>query len=440
MRGRSTEHAKLALSLLPMRSPLPPQPTPVLRIAPPAFLADPGLATVLAALPDARIVGGAVRDALLGLPVTDIDLATPSNPDQVAAALARAGLRALPTGLAHGTVTALVPDSAALAAPVPSAGRGFEITTLRRDIATDGRHAEVAFTTSWQADASRRDFSLNALSLTPAGWVYDYFGGLADLIAGRLRFVGPPALRIAEDRLRTLRFFRFFACFARTEPDPPTLAALAASAPHLENLSAERVWSELKRLLAAPEPRPALRLMQRLGVLAAILPEAGDPAALDRLAALGAPADPLLRLAALLTADPAPLAERLRLSGAEAERLGALRHGPVPSADIDPGADEAVLRRLLALEPADLLIARTMLFGTGRTGGTAAAAGRLRARLATIPRPVFPLAGRDALALGMAPGPAVGSALAAVRAWWLAGGCTADAAACRAELLRRRAG
>ena len=373
---------------------------------------------MLAALPEARVVGGAVRDTLLGRRVGDIDLATKWRPEAVTAALEAAGLRALPTGLSHGTVSAL------------AQGKTFEVTTLRADVATDGRHAEVAFTTSWLADASRRDFTLNALSLSREGRVFDYFGGIADLIGGRVRFVGPAALRLAEDRLRTLRFFRFSAVYARTEPDAATLAALAGAATDLGRLSAERVWSELKRLLAAPEPRPALALMRRLGVLEAILPEAGGLDAIERLAALGAPPDPLLRLAALVRGDVEKLAERLKLSGAEAERLAVLRQGPVPAAE----ADEAALRRLLADEPAEILVARSLLAGVGGAAG-----GRLRARLATLPRPVFPLGGRDALALGMAPGPAVGAALAAVRAWWLAGGCAADAEACRAELLRRGA-
>lgn len=397
------------------------EPSPVLRIVPPAFLGEPGLARVLAALPEARIVGGAVRDTLLARPVTDIDLATPMPPERVAAALGRAGLHTVPTGLSHGTVTAV------------GQGKNYEITTLRQDIETDGRHAEVAFTTSWQADASRRDFTLNALYLTPAGAVFDHYGGLADLVAGRLRFVGRPEQRIAEDRLRVLRYFRFFAHFGRASPDGATWQALKAAAGTLGNLSAERVWSELKRLLAAPEPSPTVALMQRTGVLSAILPEAREVGALGRLAGLGAPADPMLRLAALLGPGaagtlPSTLAGRFRFSAAELERLTRLISGPVPAAAADP----AEIRRLLAEEPAESLIGRMLVAGIGGEAG-----GRLRARLATTPRPVFPLAGRDALALGAAPGPAIGAALAAVRAWWLAGGCTADGAACRAELLRR---
>ncbi|MGH7161641.1 MAG: CCA tRNA nucleotidyltransferase [Acetobacteraceae bacterium] len=397
------------------------EPSPVLRIVPPAFLGEVGLGAVLAALPEARIVGGAVRDTLLARPVGDVDLATAMPPESVAAALGKAGLHTVPTGLSHGTVTAV------------GSGKNFEITTLRHDIETDGRHAEVAFTTSWQADASRRDFTLNALYLTPAGAVFDYYGGLADLVTGRLRFVGRPEQRIAEDRLRVLRYFRFFAHFGRSPPDRATWQALKAAADALGNLSAERVWSELKRLLAAPDPSGAVTLMQRTGVLAAILPEAREAGALERLAMLGAPADPMLRLAALVGPGaggtlPSALARRFRFSASELERLTRLLSGPIPGA----AADDAEIRRLLAEEPAKPLIGRVLLAGIGGAAG-----GRLRARLATTPRPIFPLAGRDALALGAAPGPAIGAALAAVRAWWLAGGCAADGDVCRAELLRR---
>jgi poly(A) polymerase len=392
---------------------------PAFRIPPPAFLADPALAAVLAALPGARLVGGCVRDALAGLPVADLDLATPEPPEAVARCLADAGLRAAPTGLDHGTVTAI------------SGGRGFEVTTLRRDLETDGRHARVAWTSDWQEDAARRDFTINAMSMLPGGpegaEVFDYFGGADDLAAGRVRFVGAAKQRVAEDYLRVLRFFRFQARYGRGEPDHEAVAAVREGAAGLDQLSPERVWSELKRILAAPDPSASVALMDRLGVLAHVLPEGAAPARLAALVTAGAPADPLLRLAALLDGDPAALAGRLRLSGEERACLLALRRGPVPT----PGVDEAELRRLLADEPADLLIGRAWLAG-GDTPGWAG----LRATLAETPRPVFPLAGRDALALGAQPGPAVGRALAAVRAWWLAGGCGADREACLAELAR----
>ncbi len=397
-----------------------------LRIPPPAFLADPALQAVLAALPGARVVGGSVRDALAGLPVADVDLATPERPEQVTRRLADAGLRAAPTGLDHGTVTAV------------SGGRGFEVTTLRRDVETDGRHAHVAWTSDWQEDAARRDFTINAMSMRlggpegcPKGCdVFDYFGGADDLVAGRVRFVGEASRRVAEDCLRVLRFFRFQARYGRGEPDPEAVAAVREGAAGLDQLSPERVWSELKRILAAPNPSASIALMDELGVLARALPEGAAPARLSTLVAAGAPADSLLRLAALLDGDAAALAERLRLSGEERDRLGALRRGPVPQ----PEMADSDLRRLLADEPAELLIGRVWL-----AGGAAPAWAELRARLAALPRPVFPLAGRDALALGAKPGPAVGRALAAVRAWWLAGGCAADRDACLAELARRLA-
>ena len=189
------------------------------RIDLPELLQTPGLPEVLSAVPRARLVGGCVRDTLAGLEVADIDLATPDAPADVIAALEQAGLRALPTGLAHGTVTAL------------AEGRGFEITTLRHDLQTDGRHAVVAFTDDWRADAARRDFTINAMSATPDGTLFDYFDGAADLQAGRVRFVGDAATRIAEDYLRILRFFRFFARYAAGAPDSEAMAAIETGVP-----------------------------------------------------------------------------------------------------------------------------------------------------------------------------------------------------------------
>lgn len=390
--------------------------SPALHIPPPDFLSDPALAPVLAALPEARIAGGAVRDVLLGRPVADVDLATPRTPDAVIEALTEAGIRAVPTGLGHGTVTAV------------SQGRGFEVTTLRRDVVTDGRHAVVAFTSDWREDAARRDFTINALSMTRNGDVFDYFGGIADLRRGVLRFVGDPATRIAEDYLRILRFFRFLARGAAHTADPAAVAAIRTSVPGLRRLSAERIWHELSRILSAPDPGPAIRLMARLGVLGAVLPEGADPTRLERLLSGGAPADPLLRLAALLTGDPAAAAAHLRLSTAERDRLIALRTAPLA----EPSADDSSLRRLLADYPPETLIGRTWLeFGFGASWDA------LREHLTTMPRPVFPLEGRDVVALGVAPGPRIGALLRALRKWWLQGGCTADASACHAELLRR---
>ena len=395
---------------------------PAFRIAPPAWAADPALLAVLAALPRARLVGGCVRDAIAGRPVADVDLATPEPPEAATRALQDAGLKVVPTGLQHGTVTAV------------SAGRGFEVTTLRRDVATDGRHAAVVWTGDWREDAARRDFTMNAMSMDREGAVWDYFGGAADLRDGRVRFVGDAAARIAEDYLRVLRFFRFHARYGAGPPDPAALAALRDGVPGLSRLSPERVWSELKRILAVPDPVGAVLLMEGLGVLGALLPPPLDTGRLARLVAAGGPADPLLRLAAVCPGAGAALAAGLRMAVSERERLLAL-HGPAPA----PGCDDDALRRLLAEVPPGAAAGRAWL----AQAGAGAAAGDwpgLHARLAAMPRPRFPLAGRDAVALGMPPGPAVGAALAAVRAWWLAGGCTAGAAACRAELARLATG
>ena len=367
------------------------------------ILDDPAIQHLFAILPAARLVGGCVRDALLGLPGADIDLATPDTPDRVAEALGAAGLRAIPTGMAHGTITAIV------------GGRPFEITTLRRDVVTDGRHAEVVWTDDWREDAARRDFTINALSLAPDGALHDYFAGQADLHAGRVRFVGNAAERVAEDYLRILRFFRFQARYGAGPPDPAALGAIQGGVPGIARLSAERVWGELKRILQAPAPEAALHLMAATGVLAAAIPEGVDPA---RVA--GLPADPVLRVAAMLTGDRAGFAARLKLSTVEADRLIALAGPP-------PFGEDGDLRRQLADTPADILIGRSLLARQPEA---------MRDRLRAIPRPVFPLEGRDVLALGVPPGPAVGDLLRQARARWLAGGCVADAAACRAELAR----
>lgn len=376
----------------------------------PDFFTDPGVVRVLDALPQARAVGGCVRDALAGRPVSDIDLATPDRPQDVLAALARAGLRAVPTGLEHGTVTAL------------SDGKAMEITTLRRDVETDGRHAVVAFTTDWREDAARRDFTINAMSLDRTGRLWDWFGGREDLARGVVRFVGDPATRLAEDHLRGLRFFRFHARYGRGEPDEAALAAIAADVPGLATLSPERVWSELKRILAAPDPTGAIALMRRTGVLAALLPEALDGERLARLVAAGAPADPLLRLAALVPGGAIEtLAARLRLSGAEAGRLAVLSGPPPPQ-------DPARLRGALAELGAETVIGRAWLAEAAGVDGDWAG---VRALAAMTPRPVFPLRGADLLALGLSPGPHIGTILGALEQRWKEAGCPEDEALVR---------
>ena len=366
-------------------------------ITPPDFIARPGLSAVLAAIPRARLVGGCVRDALAGVDVHDIDLATPDAPDEVVRLLKRADIRAIPTGIAHGTVTAL------------AFGESIEITTLRRDVETDGRHATVAFTDDWREDAARRDFTINAMSMTPDGTVYDYFDGAADLRAGVVRFVGEPVLRIREDYLRILRYFRFFARYNPAQADVAATAAIAAERPGLHQLSVERVWSEIGRILQAHSPDRALGLMQRLGVLAELLPEA-RLVSVDLL-----PPDPVLRLAALLPSGQAPL----NLSGAEVERLAALVLPALP----DEASDDD-LRRALADTAPDILIGRAWIAGRSA---------RLRARIAAMEVPVFPVQGRDLAARGMKPGPQMGQIIRELRAAWLASGCLLS----RDELLAR---
>jgi poly(A) polymerase/tRNA nucleotidyltransferase (CCA-adding enzyme) len=374
----------------------------------------PGVKDIWAVLPEARIVGGAVRDSLVGCPISDVDFASPLRPDEVMARLRAARIKTVPTGLAHGTVTAVV------------GGQGIEITTLRRDVATDGRHATVAFTDDWREDASRRDFTINAMSAGPDGTVFDYFGGRADLAAGLVRFVGEAAARIEEDYLRIFRFFRFFARYGRGAADAEAVAAIAGLRAGVARLSAERVWSEVKKILAAARPLAAMTLMADTGVLEMVLPGA-RVAKLGALIGYGAPVDPILRVAALLGAGDTDFAARLKMSGEEAGLLAALL---VPGG-LDPAMGDDELRRALADGDKAVLIGRSWLAQDGRPGWD-----RLRARIAAMDVPVFPLLGRDVTALGLPPGPVVGEALAAVRAWWMGAGCLADRAACLGELRR----
>ena len=407
---------------------------PVARIDPPPFLADPAPAAVLAALPGARAVGGAVRDALARRPVADVDVAAPFPPEAIAARLAVAGLRVHETGLAHGTLTAVLH------------GQPVEVTSLRRDVVTDGRHAVVEWTTDWREDAARRDFTINALSLSADGDLWDYFGGREDLAAGRVRFVGDPATRLAEDHLRALRYFRFQARYGRGEPDPAAIAAIRAAVPSLARLSVERVWMELKRLLAAPDPADAVALMEGTGVLPAILgPDSlGAPRHLRALAKIDGPADPLLRFDLLLTHGSAAAARRLKASNEEAARLVARYRAGHDILPLQPeiaagGPDDDALRRLLAEQAAARLVdaawhRQAINRAWSWQGPDDTAWARFRERLRAMPAPVFPLLGRDALALGVSPGPELGRLLAETRRWWLEGGCTADAVACRARL------
>jgi poly(A) polymerase len=372
----------------------------------PGWAVDPAARAVIDALSipgfDPRFVGGCVRNALLGRDAADVDIATPLRPEAVMIALRNAGLGVIPTGLEHGTVTAR------------SGGTSFEVTTLRVDVETDGRHAVVEFTNDWRADAARRDFTMNALSADPDGAVHDYFGGVADALAGRVRFVGDPAQRIAEDALRILRFFRFHAHYGQGDPDPSALAACAAAAPALDRLSGERVRAELLKLLAAPEPVPVWQALVAAGIARRVIGEDGDIARLQGLVQVAPNSDPVLRLAALLRGDAAAVAVRLKLSNDERDRLVGLQDGLLQQAPDEVGV-------------------RLLLYRHGRAGGR----DRIRLAWAAAPRrwsfkralaaleseqvPTLPVRGRDVVALGVS-GPAVGRALTEVETWWIGQG------------------
>lgn len=400
---------------------------PVDRIPIQPWMTAPAPAAVLAALADggamARFVGGCVRDAVLGLAIGDLDMCTPAAPERVMALVRAAGLKAVPTGIEHGTVTVV-------AGNVP-----VEVTTLRRDVETDGRRAVVAFTDDWAEDAARRDLTLNALYLDPDGSIYDPVGeGLADARAGRIRFVGEPEARIREDVLRILRFFRFWARFGRGPVDPAGLAACAALADRIPGLSGERVWSELGKLLVAARSAEALSVMAEAGVAARLWPggahtgPAAATIALER--SLGLDPDRLRRLAALVGAAETvdAVADRLRLARAETARLRrALATDGTPSAD-----DRARRARIYRSGGEAYLDAR--ILQTAATGGSAASLLADRDMVAGWTPPGFPLGGRDVAALGVPAGPDTGRLLRAVEDAWVADDFNGDAAACRARL------
>lgn len=361
------------------------------------------LAALVAALgnDNARYVGGAVRDTLLGLAVKDVDVATPLEPDDVIARLRQAGIRTVPTGIEHGTVTAILPDG-----PV-------EITTLRRDVSTDGRRATVAFARDWCEDAARRDFTINALYADPAsGALFDWFGGLDDLKSRRVRFIGEPRQRIMEDHLRILRYFRFQARFGSQPANTEAEQSCEELAGTLKGLSRERIGMEMMNLLALDDPAPTVARMQELGVLGHVLAEA-DPAALARLIAQehrqGASADPLRRLAALVPADPElarQVASRFRLSGAQKKRLVlAAERG-------DTAADPRALAYRLGREQA---LDRLLICGEDTR------------KLENWAIPVLPLKGGDIVASGVLAGPQVARTLRAVEERWIAEGFPDDA-------------
>jgi poly(A) polymerase len=391
------------------------------------WMTAPETKAVMAALVDARFVGGAVRNALLGTPVSDIDIAVPMPPSESMARLAAAGIKTVPTGIDHGTVTAVIGHHA------------FEVTSLRCDVETDGRHAVIAFTDDWAEDASRRDFTMNALYAGPDGEIFDYAAGVEDLIAGRVRFMGDPATRIAEDYLRILRLFRFHAWYGRGEIDEPALRAAAAARTHLAELSAERVAKETLRLLEALRPAPVMRVMAATGILPLILPAALDLARLERLCELDLEnqlePDAVLRLASLLGhADAAAVASRLKLSNADRTRLAEALDDDEKIASHLKASD--VRRLLYRLGPAAFKDRVRLNWAAAPRSQPALAWRMLLAMADAYERPRFPLSGRDVMAAGIPEGAGVGAVLEQLEREWADSDFTLDEDALREKLAK----
>ncbi|AKH99387.1 tRNA nucleotidyltransferase/poly(A) polymerase [Hoeflea sp. IMCC20628] len=409
-------------------------------VADQSWFKDPALARIFELLnadgEEVRVVGGAVRNALMELPVSDTDLATTWAPDQVMARAKAASIRAVPTGIDHGTVT-LVID-----------GRGFEITTLRHDAETDGRRAKVSFGRDWQVDAERRDFTINALYADRTGAIIDLVGGLDDIETRTVRFIGNADDRIAEDHLRILRYFRFFAHYGSGRPDAAALKACARARDSLAKLSAERVWKELKTLLKARDPGRALLWMRQAGVLTAVLPES-EKWGIDSIgglvateAALDWAPDPMLRLMAIVPPDTERMRElssRLKMSRVEADRLGKWAGAPAIQPTLAITALDRLLYRHGAEPMADrirlsLVSARTRADTDTSALTDAAGHSRHLTRALSWERPQFPVAGADLIAKGISPGPDMGVQLAALEERWIDSNFTLDKATLLAEI------
>ena len=399
-------------------------------LKPEAWMTKPETAAVMRALTadgtPARFVGGCVRDAVMGRDIKDIDIATAEPPDRVFTLLEQAGLKAIPTGIDHGTITAVIN------------GAIFEITTLRLDVETFGRHARVTYTDSWTADAERRDFTMNALFCDPDGTLYDPTGGLPDLKAGKVRFVGDARQRILEDVLRLLRFFRFYAHYGTGPADQDALRACKEMAREIPTLSAERIWAELKRLLLAPASAEVLNMMSDWDVLDQLLPEAGSRESLARLigveAKVGTAPDPVRRLSVLLDIDDAgvrEVARRLRLSNSEKQQLLTLITAPVrPSPDLTEAQNRVALYGLGAERFTDLV-----LMGWAVKSSIEEAHWKSLIDLPKrLPIPDFPVRGKDVLELGIPPGKAVGDLLSDIEGWWLNNNFKPDRVACLKQL------
>ena len=391
-----------------------------------AFLADPLVREVLGFLSiegeEARVVGGAVRNTLMGLPVADVDIATTALPETVISRAEAAGLRVAPTGVEHGTVTVIGHHHV------------VEVTTLREDIETDGRRAVVRFGRDWQADAERRDFTINALSVDLEGRLHDLVGGLDDIAARKIRFIGSADRRIAEDRLRALRFFRFHAAYGVGAPDPDGLSATIRARHDLADLSAERVGQEMRKLVVAAGAVPTVAILQESGILPLIAAGVGDLAAFAHLPAFerGQPAAAALRFVTLfgrVQEDVDRIAVRFRLSNAERGRMRAALDAASDIAATSAEADHAILYAIGQAAFADGLA----LAGARRRLSPEA----VRARLATAetwPVPTFPLSGRDVVEQGVDRGPLVGLLLKHLEREWIADDFRDDAEGLRQRL------
>lgn len=392
------------------------------RLDPQPWMTAPSAVKLMAALGEARFVGGAVRNALLGLPVADVDVATPHLPEQVRTLLTTAGIKAIPTGIEHGTITAVVD------------GQPYEVTTLRRDVETDGRRAVVAFTTDWALDAERRDFTMNALYASADGEVLDTVGGIDDLKAGRVRFVGDAVRRIREDYLRILRLFRFHAFYGRGEIDAAALEAAAQEKNGIAKLSGERIAKEMLRLFEAEKPAPVLYAMTQCGILEQVFPAEPDVACLDSLSAIDAThafaPDAVLRLAALLPSANAldfaqKLADRWKLSNVQRDRLFDLAGA---SEKLVPYLPVRELHKLIYRLGAQRIKDRLMLAWAEKPR----CATQWQVFLSVAQDwevPHFPLSGADVMAAGVPQGPKVGLVLSAVEHWWMEHDFSADPAA-----------
>lgn len=361
-----------------------------------------------------RFVGGAVRDTLLGRPIKDVDAATVWPPEETRRRLETANIKVIPTGLQHGTVTAVAD------------GHAIEVTTLRRDVETDGRRAVVAFTGDWVEDARRRDFTMNALYLSADGTLFDPFGGVADAKAGHVRFIGEAEGRIHEDVLRIMRFFRFHAHYGKGGMDGGGLDACRKHAALLEGLSAERMRDELLKLLCARNPVPCLQAMSEADIWQHTpIADADVHAVSEMIKAekqLGAPPDMLMRLAALT--DGRPVGRVLRLSGAQSKTLKAIIAGFAAA----PPADARAMRAFVYRHGVDAGVASVLRHQQARKGAMLEA-------IQAWDRPIFPLRGRDLINMGLAPGPKVSETLRHLEDQWLEEDFSAD----RDTLLKRAA-